>query len=276
MLTGCDSSGPAAEETEVAPDETAEMIAVSLAEENGGTADDLASANFYAQDLSAAGDAASKIASRSFNRECDFADAEQVWTCDVAASRSNDRIDAAFSRTVDVQFFDAEGQPRRNYEVNGQPPASLSYTILTGEGTFTSPRVSSEHTLPAPGVDSPTTWTIDNPGTGLLTINGAGSRTTDVTINGRRGVITRSAVITTQAGDIVLDRGEGIQSGTITGTYDADVLVTNDAGEEFSRTVSVEYEAVFTDGSVEITFTGGGERFNGQTFTFSSLTGRPL
>jgi hypothetical protein len=275
MITGCDSSGPAAEEAEVAPDETAEMIAVSLAEETGGTADDLASANFYAQDLSAAGDVADKLASVSFSRECRYADAEQVWTCDVSASRSNDRIDAAFSRTVNVQFFDADGQPRRSYRVDGQPPASLSYTILSGEGTFTSPRVSSEHTLPAAG-ESPTMWSVDGPGTGRLTINGAGSRTTDVTINGRRGVRSRSAAITTQASDIVLDRGEGIQSGTINGTYDADVLLTNDAGEEFSRTVSVEYEAVFTDGSVEISFTGGGDRFNGQTFTFSSLTGRPL
>jgi hypothetical protein len=271
VLTGCDSTGPSSDAPEVSADETAEMIAVTLAEENGGTADDVASADLYATNLQTG----SKAISRSYSRDCSYSDADQLWSCDVSASRTSNRIDASFSRSVEVQFLDASGQPQRNYTEDGETAASLVYTILDGSGSFESPRMSTEHTIPASGNDA-SSWTIDGPGSGVLTINGAGSRETSATRTGRRGSRVRSATLTSQVSDVLLERGSGIQGGTIAGTYDAEIVLTNDAGEEFSRSISVEYEATFSNDTVEITFTGGGERFNGRSFEFSSATGEPV
>ncbi|PEN13509.1 hypothetical protein CRI94_09340 [Longibacter salinarum] len=271
ILTGCDSAGPSTDAPTVTADETAEMIAVTLAEDAGGT-----TADFVSIDQSFMSNLSSqKALSGSFSRDCSYSDATQLWQCDVSASLTTDRSDASFSRTVEVQFLDSSDQPQRNYSVDGNDAASLSYTIVDGSGSFDGPRVSSQYGLPAPG-ESASSWTIDNPGTGRLTINGAGSRTVDASRSGRRGSRTRSAIVTTQATDVILERGNGIQSGTITGTYDAEVILANDEGDEVSRSVSVEYEATFSNGVVEVTFTGGGERFNGRTFEFSSVTGEPV
>lgn len=271
LLTGCDSTDSMnTDDVEVQPEATAEMIAVSIAESNGGTADDLiAGGSDFDSNLKSG-----KAVSRSFNRECKYSDADQLWNCDVRALRETNRTSATFERVVQVQFRDADGQPQRNYNVDGQTAASMTYTILSGNGSFTSPRTSNSHTIPA-GDRSPSSWTFDDLGTGTLTINGSGSRATTGEMSGRRGERVRNAVITTQAQDVVLQRGEGIQSGTLTGTYEADVTLTGDNGNEVTRTVSVEYEAVFSGGDVTVTFTGGGERFNGQSFVFNSGTGEP-
>jgi hypothetical protein len=278
LLTGCDSTDSNSTD-EVSPDETAEMIAITLAEENGGTADDLSSSTFYTQPLTVGPSALTKDAvkalSRTYNRDCQYSDADQVWTCTVSATRTTNRSEATFDRTVEVQFLDANGQPRRAYDVDGEPAASLTYSILSGSGTFDGPRMSSQHTIPAPGEDA-VFWTIDNPGTGLLTINGNGSRSVSNGQDGFRGSRTRNATITTLATDVVVDRGAGIQSGTISGSYEAEVELTNNSGNSVNRTINVEYIASFSGDTVEITFTGGGERFNGRTFTFSSDTGEPV
>ena len=60
LLTGCNSTDSNSTE-EISPDETAEMIAVTLAEENGGTADDLTSAETYAQPITTGPSALSRI-----------------------------------------------------------------------------------------------------------------------------------------------------------------------------------------------------------------------
>lgn len=278
LLTGCDSTSPNNTE-EIAPDETAEMIAVTLAEDNGGTADDLASAQNYLQNLMTGANAvtpsSAKAVSRSYERDCQYDEGDQVWGCTVSATRSTNRTDASFDRRVEVQFLDESGEPRRAYEVNGEPAASLTYSLLSGSGSFDGPRMFSQHTVPAP--DEPATfWTIDNPGTGLITINGSGSRSVNNGQESFRGTRTRDAVITTQATDVVVERGEDIQSGTIAGTYDAQVELTNNDGDSVTRTINVEYVATFSGDTVDITFTGGGERFNGRSFTFSSATGEPV
>lgn len=277
LLTGCDSTSSNNTE-EIAPDETAEMIAVTLAEDNGGTADDLASAQNYLQNLMTGANSvtpSAKAVSRSYDRDCQYDDSDQVWGCTVSATRSTNRTDASFDRSIEVQFLDASGQPRRAYDVDGEPAASLTYSLLSGSGSFDGPRMFSQHTVPAPG-EPATFWTIDNPGTGTITINGSGSRSVNNGQESFRGTRTRDAVITTQATDVVVERGAGIQSGTITGTYEAQVELTNTDGDSVTRTISVEYVATFSGDTVDITFTGGGERFNGRSFTFSSATGEPV
>ena len=216
-----------------------------------------------------------KAFDRSYSRDCQYSDAEQIWSCTVSATRSTNRSEASFDRTVEIQFLDADGQPRRAYQVNGEPVASLTYSVLSGTGTFDGPRMSSQHTLPAPG-EPATFWTVDNPGTGLLTINGSGSRSVSNGQEGFRGTRTRNATLTTQAADVVVERGEGIQSGTISGTYEAEVELTNNNGDSVTRSINIEYVATFSSDTVDVTFTGGGERFNGRTFTFSSATGEPV
>ncbi len=278
VLTACDSSGPSADETtDIDPETTAEMIAVTLAEDNGGTADDLASADQYVRELQSGSNASivdAKAVSRRYDRDCTYSDARETWSCTVSAARTTDRTESTFDRSVEVQFFDADGNAQRNYIANGDTAQALSYTVLSGSGSWTAPRVSTQHTLPADG-QPPNAWTVENPGTGVLTINGSGSRSIRGEQMSRRGSRTRDATITTQASAVVVERGEGIQSGTIGGTYDAEVVLTNADGEEFTRTISIEYEAVFSGDTVSVTFVGDGERFNGRTFTFESASGEP-
>lgn len=263
ILAGCDAAGSmddaADEDLTVTAEETAASVATALAQETGGTADDIEDVARFAHDLTAG--------PKAFSRDCTFDAAAIWWTCSVAFDRSGNLRSRTYERTYRVQFFDADGTPQSNYRVGGVPADSLTFTVLEGSGRFSSPRVESSHTI----LGTPTWHVAINDS--VLVMNGSGGRAHTDSLTTNRTTRVRDASQESTLTDIAWVRGDGIDSGTISGTHEAEVVITRLNGETATRSISVTFEATFTDGTGTITLTGGGERFNGKAFAFDLMTG---
>jgi hypothetical protein len=264
VLAGCDSSGGLDEDTDltVSPQETAESIAVSLAESTGGTAGELADAVAIA---GGEGAVSAKAISRS--RECTYDDTEQTWTCVVEVSGSRGRVETLdFDRTYEVQFFSEGTEVRFPADAD-----SLTFQIVRGSGVFETERINNSHEL------RPATWSLGDNSNGTYTVQllseEAGRDVTEQ-FEGAVRVRTRDATVRkTRTDGLVLREGERLVAGTIEGSYEADVEIERANGETVSRSVSVTYVATFSEEGAEVAFTGGGERFTGESFMFNLATG---
>jgi hypothetical protein len=261
-VTGCDSSGglqdaPDADDAVVSAEETAESIAFSVAEETGGTVEDLGSAAGLLQ-------ARTGLDAKSFsrNRSCDYDDEASV-------ERENPRISSSLSRSYQVQFFDGETPVR--FPGNAD---SLTYALQEGSGSVEGPRIENEHTL------LPATWSIARTATpGEFTVrlvDSTAGRDVEEEFSGAVRERSRTAQIRkTRVDALTWRRGTPGRpvAGTIEGTYDADVEITRADGSTLNRTVSVSYVVTFSEDGAEVTFEGSGERFNGESFSFDPVTG---
>jgi hypothetical protein len=266
LFAGCDSTGGLEDDpgVTVTAEETAASIAQSLAESTGGTADEFADA---AAILGGAGASTTKDFSRS--RDCSYDDSEQIWTCTVEVSGSRGRIDTAeFDRTYRVQFFAGDAVVRRSSEAD-----SMTFEIVEGSGRFETARLDRSHTL------IPATWAFseasgDSFGIDLLSANAGRDATAEAVGRDSSRTRTRNAEVRkTRVEGLVYRENDGLVAGTIEGTYEADVEIERADGDTVSRSVSVTYVATFSADGAEIRFTGGGERFNGESFTFDRTTG---
>jgi hypothetical protein len=273
FTTGCDSTGglddEAPEEATVSAEETAESIAFSLAEETGGTTDDLASgAALLGGGLSNSAGALAKAITR--DRSCTYSDASQTWDCSLEVSGSNNRIDSLrFTRAYQIQFFSGDSPVRRPADAD-----SMTLAIAAGNGAVKTERIDNAHEL------LPATWSMAKTATSgefvARLLDGPSGRDVSETYTGPRRERTRTAEIRkTRVDDLVWRRGTPGRpiSGTIEGTYTADVEILRPDSSTVTRTVDVAYVATFTEDGAEITFEGGGERFNGETFSFDVTTG---
>ena len=268
-VTGCDSSGglvnqPDADDAVVSAEETAESIAFSVAEETGGTIEDLGSAAGLLQ-------ARSGLDAKSFsrNRSCDYDDEAMRWTCEASVERENPRVSSSLSRSYQVQFFDGSTPVRSPADAD-----SMTFALLEGSGSVETRRIENEHTL------LPATWSIartDTPGKFTVRlIDGPAGRDVEEEFSGAVRERTRTAQIRkTRADALTWRRGTPGRpvDGTIEGTYDADVEITRADGSTLNRTVSVSYVVTFSEDGAEVTFEGSGERFNGESFSFDPVSG---
>jgi hypothetical protein len=268
-VTGCDSSGglqdaPDADDAVVSAEETAESIAFSVAEETGGTVEDLGSAAGLLQ-------ARTGLDAKSFsrNRSCEYDDEAMRWTCEASVERENPRISSSLSRSYQVQFFDGETPVR--FPGNAD---SLTYALQEGSGSVEGPRIENEHTL------LPATWSIARTATpGEFTVrlvDDTAGRDVEEEFSGAVRERSRTAQIRKTSVDALTWRrgtpGRPVD-GTIEGTYDADVEITRANGSTLNRTVSVSYVVTFSEDGAEVTFEGSGERFNGESFSFDPVSG---
>jgi hypothetical protein len=267
LLAGCDASGGLSDDnTEtVSPEETAEAIAFSLAESTGGTADELGDAAALAGGATSSA-AAAKDITRS--RECTYDDSARRWTCDVQVNGSRGRVDQVdFDRVYRAQFFAGTTPVRQPAEAD-----SMTFEIVEGSGRVQTARIDNAHEL------QPSTWALSGTQGTTYTINllsETAGRNVDEQFTGPRRERTRTAEVRkTRVNDLVWRDGEGLVGGTIEGAYDATVELTRADDSTVTRTVNVTYVATFSEDGGEITFTGGGERFNGQTFAFDVGTGQ--
>jgi hypothetical protein len=268
-VTGCDSSGglqnqPDADDAVVSAEETAESIAFSVAEETGGTVEDLGSAAGLLQ-------ARSGLDAKSFsrNRSCDYDDEAMRWTCEASVERENPRVSSSLSRSYQVQFFDGTTAVRAPADAD-----SMTFALLEGEGSVETRRIENEHTL------LPATWSIARTATPdeftVRLIDGPAGRDVEEEFSGAVRERTRTAQIRkTRADALTWRRGSPGRpvDGTIEGTYDADVEITRADGSTLNRTVSVSYVVTFSEDGAEVTFEGSGERFNGESFSFDPVSG---
>lgn len=262
LLAGCDAGGSMnddqSDDFTVTAEEAAASVALALAQETGGTIDDVEDAVQFAENLTAS--------SKNFTRDCLFDDANVWWACSVSFERSGDVRSRTYNRVHRIQFFDAAGDPQPNYRAGDVTAESLRLTILEGSGRFSAPRIESSHSI----LGTPT-WDVTAFRDSLF-FNGNSARLHTDEVTTDQTMRLREAMQEVTLDDVLWVRGAGIESGTITGTYDAEVTITRD-GETGTRTIAVSFEAIFEDGESTITFTGGGERFNGRQFAFDLLTG---
>jgi hypothetical protein len=265
LFVGCDSGGGLDDEdaASVDPEETAGSIAQSLAESTGGTADELGDA------AAIVGGAASSTAkSVSHSRDCSYDDGTQVWTCVVDVEGARGRIDTVdFDRTYRVQFFGAGEVVRRSAEAD-----SMTFEMVEGRGRFETVRIDHSHEL------LPATWSLratqdDTYAVDLLSDEAGRNVSEDIAGRRDRTRSREAQVRKTRVEGLVFREGGGLVAGTIEGTYDADVEIERTDGDTVSRSVSVSYVATFSETGAEIAFTGGGERFNGESFEFNRTTG---
>lgn len=265
ILTGCDSTG-SSDTLDVTAEETAESIAYALATDTGGALDDAEDAATATQIVSGA------LSALNAQREAEATDVRSndcefglVTTCDFTLPRDLPRSDINFERIYEIRLF-KDGELMRPVALRTTTPDSIRFTIVEGLGSVVTQRIDNEYTIRA------SDWVLSDLGDNAPTINGASSRSMTGTLTRPNGTRNRIADVTTTFEDVVWIRDEGPESGTIRGTYDAEVTITRD-GESATRTVDVAYTVTFTDGEGELTFTGGGSRFNGETFTFDVDSG---
>lgn len=271
VLSGCDSSGSSTEPLEVTADEAAEDIALALATDPGGTLDDVEDAASVASVLTRTASMRTASPSVAHARHlspttCSFNNSAVLWTCGFDVTRSGERGTVTVARTYEVQFLDAEGTPLPFYEVGATTASTLSFDVTSGSGTVTTERVDNNYTI------NTSQWTLSDITDAEATLNGTVRRTMNGTLTGENATRTRTATVSSTARDLVWIREEGPSSGSLSGSYSAEVTITRD-GESATRTVEAAYTVMFTDGQAELTFTGEGSRFNGASFRFDVESG---
>jgi len=271
VLTGCDSTGgldDSDDETVVTAEETAESIATAVSEDTGGTLSDLSDAAGFLQTGVSSNQTANQTA-KVFTQEnnCSYSTETRVWLCSVAVNGSNARIDtASFEREYRLQFFSGETTIRRPADAD-----SMTFGVVSGRGELVTTSVDNSHDL------LPTTWSLARTGDGTLRVellSAPAGRNANETFTGNiRQRIRNAEVRKTRADGLVVREGSGVIAGTLEGTYDATVDITRADDSVVTRTINAEYVITFTDSGAEITFTGGIERFNGESFSFDRTTG---
>lgn len=267
VLTGCDSNGGEDDSSAtVSPAESAEAIAFSTAEETGGTLDDVENAiSAFNDDLSSANSASKAL---SASRECTFDDDAVLYTCTVEVSGSSPRVSSAsFDRTYRFQFFDGETAVRRSPEAD-----SMTAELVSGSGSLQTARIDNSHEV------LPATWSIARTATAdeyaVRLLSQEAGRNVEENFTGPVRERSRTASVRkTIADDLLWRSGDGFVDGRIDGVYNATVEILRADDTTVSRSVDAEYTIEFGESESVITFTGGGETFAGESFTFNSGTG---
>jgi hypothetical protein len=267
VLTGCDSNGGEDDSSAtVSPAESAEAIAFSTAEETGGTLDDVENAiSAFNDDLSSANSASKAL---SASRECTFDDDAVLYTCTVEVSGSSPRVSSAsFDRTYRFQFFDGETAVRRSPEAD-----SMTAELVSGSGSLQTARIDNSHEV------LPATWSIARTATAdeyaVRLLSQEAGRNVEENFTGPVRERSRTASVRkTIADDLLWRSGDGFVDGRIDGVYNATVEILRADDTTVSRSVDAEYTIEFGESESVITFTGGGETFAGESFTFNSDTG---
>ena len=271
-LTGCDATGDLDEGDELAvtAEETAEAIAFSAAEETGGTAESFADAAvLLTNGTSSSGfDGLAKSITR--DRSCTYDDTQKSWSCDFSVVGSAGRLDSInVERSSRAQFFDGDAPVVRPADAD-----SMTFEIVSGSGLIQTPRIDNSHALLA------TKWALartpaSNEFAIYLLSPPAGRDVSESFVGPRRSRTREAQIRKTDARGLLWRSGTPGRpiDGTLEGTYAATVEIERANGDTVTRSVDVAYTITFHEDGAEITFTGGGERFAGQSFSFNVETG---
>jgi len=269
VLAGCDSNGGAEDsDATVSPAESAEAIAFSTAEETGGTLDDLENAITAFDDDDALVQTTPETKDLSASRECTFDGDAVLYTCTVEVSGSSPRVSSAsLDRTYRFQFFDGETAVRRSPEAD-----SMTAELVSGSGSLETARIDNSHEV------VPATWTIARTATAdefsVQLVSEEAGRDVEENFTGPVRERSRTASVRkTLSNDLLWRTGDGFIAGNLDGTYSANVEILRADDTTVSRSVDAEYTIEFGESGAVITFTGGGETFAGESFTFNSDTG---
>jgi len=271
-LAGCDSTGDLDEGDElvVTPEETAEAIAFSTAEETGGAAESFADAAVLLTNGTSSSSFDGLAKSITRDRSCTYDDTEMIWSCDFSVVGSAGRLDSInVERSSRVQFFDGDTPVARPADAD-----SMTFGIVSGSGLIQTPRIDNSHALLS------TTWALartpaSNEFAIYLLSPPAGRDVSEEFVGPRRSRTREAQIRKTGARGLLWRSGNPGRpiDGTLEGTYAATVEIERATGDLVTRSVDVAYTITFSEDGAEITFTGGGERFAGQSFSFDIETG---
>lgn len=260
---GC-SKNPAEPQTNMmsVDEDVAASMASTVAENTGGSMDqvnDLLSLTTTAPLQKSMG--ADQIEDKSTL----YDEATGTWTAVIKRSRGN--VDGAyyamFSRTYTYQFLNKDSQPQKNYITNGDTARTINFKVVSGEGVHHTPRLSQKllevsANYVATGVNTPT-----------VVINGSCKRSATDTITTAKA--TRILVHSTELKleNVTGPRGSRLDlsnkvSGTITGTYTANITFTRGDGYT-EKNVNRDIHITLGNGKARIKVVG--MNFVGDLFT---------
>jgi hypothetical protein len=271
VLTGCSQqsslepevsgNAPGSENT-MTDEEVAISIAALIAEDNGGSLDQIGDALELATVESVSRSAAlGKSADPSWLdfREAVWDSVSQTWTIHVERERGNPdgEFYAEFIRDKTVQFLGADGTPQKRWFWEGDTARSILVSIESGEGRVIRPRLS--HTLKS--IDGE--FEVTETHTDTVTLNGTLNRAALDTVITKRGKRISDHGVSLTFVDVVGPRGSRRDltqkvSGFLTGTYSASVMIETESGtitKEITHEIDVEL------GVDEFVLKIGGKRF---------------
>lgn len=264
-VAGCDSSTDDSAIT--ANEDVAESLAKLTAEDTGGLVEqagdvlELASAGeIQAQTAVVAGKSQTDIIERTYD------DATGTWTISVLREREDASGERQFSlqKVYEVQFLDANGDPQKFFVTNGETAHAMSFVIVEGTISLTTPRVSAMR-------DNITgSWMATGVNTDTVTLNGSYFRSGGHTITGLEAVRTLDYDLSLEVEDLVGPKGSRRDlsqklSGTVSGEYEA--FATFERGDSYrEREISKEFTITIADGEATIVV-------NGEVFQSNVRTG---
>jgi len=256
LLAGCGSDDPAGPSPAAitVDQDAADAMAADLAADSGGVTDQIA-------DLSTAiaglGSAKSLVNERF--HETIWDETTGTWTITVSRERGDPAGTpyGSMSRIYTLRLLNAAGQPQQYRVVGADTARTAEFAIVSGSGLHRTLR--REHTLDALAG----AFTVTGVDTDLLTINGTYHRAGGNRLETLRFVRTLAGTLDVELVDVTVPRALGVDfsaavSGTISGTFVADITVTR--GADYSER-HVERDVLIVLGGGEATITCGGGAF---------------
>lgn len=265
VFNGCSKDNPIEpqETTDVALNaDVAESVASSVGEEDGGLTDQI-------------GDLFELTAPHGLNKsgEASFLDKKEatydsvtgIWTIELTRERGNPvgTYYANIQRTYTCQFLNADGQPQKFYVTGSDTAHTIKFDIVEGEGRHKTKRLSQQlHELEGSFVATGTN-------TDMIIVNGTYKRSAADTLTTLKMTRTHDHTLELTITDLTGPRGSRRNlsqkvSGTITGTYHADITFDGKKGYA-EKTVDRNINIIIGDGESEISVAG--EKYKGDLMT---------
>lgn len=255
-LAGCSSDDPITPSPAAmtVDQDAANAMAADLAADSGGVTDQIA-------DLSTAitGLGSAKTLVHARFREASWDETTGTWTITVSRERGDPDGTpyGSMSRVYTLRLLNAAGQPLQYRVVGADTARTAEFAIVSGTGVHRTQRRA--HNLD----ELAGTFTVTGVDTDLLTINGTYHRAASNRLETPRFVRTLVGALDVELIDITVPRALGVDfsaavSGTISGTFVADITVTR--GAEYSER-HIERDVLIILGNGEATITCGGGAF---------------
>ncbi|HEX9654138.1 MAG TPA: hypothetical protein VGA99_10530 [bacterium] len=256
MLTACSQDngvGPAEDLT--VNEDVAESVASSLGEDNGGAVDAIGDLTDVAGETNFQILGKTSATSGVQSVDASYDSVNGIWTIELFRERGNPpgTFYSLIERVYTVQFLH-NGVPQKFWKVVGDTADTIHFNIIDAAGRHKTRHLSQElKELTASLVATGTN-------TNLITINGTYRRAATDTLTNRSVTRTLDHTIDLNFIDVTVPRGsrqdvsENI-SGTITGTYHADITFDGPRGYS-EKTVDREINITLEDGEAAINVAG--------------------
>ena len=267
LLAGCsDDNGvePNPESPISSSSDAAESVAAAIGEQSGGVVDQVGDVMDLTQSMRLG-----KAVGDGFidHREATYDETTGTWTLILQRERGvpGQIPYGSWDRVFTYQFFNAAGEPQKRFITNSDTARTINFNIVDGDGYFQNFRLTHDLTE-IQGAFVATNTHMEN-----VTVNGTYKRAAIDTITTERFTRTSDHVLDIEVIDLVGPKGSRRDlaqklSGTITGTFHADITFDGERGYA-EKTVDKDIYIVINSGEAEIDV-------DGKTYMSSVETGQ--